>query len=220
MDLRRVYFVTGIDTDAGKSVVTGVLARDWRAKGINVITQKFIQTGCTDSISEDILTHRQIMGIDLTDDDLSGVSCPIRFTFPCSPHLAAMIDGRSIEIDRVQQSTQKLLESYDVVLLEGAGGLHVPLNEDVTTIDYIAEHDLPVIMVTSPRLGSINHTILSLEACRARGVEVAMLVYNNFPPTSDLITADTRIYLRNYLKRHHPKAEFLEVDSQELGVKS
>lgn len=95
----------------------------------------------------------------------------------------------------MEKSTGKLLESYDTVLLEGAGGLFVPLTDTYSTIDYIADHRLPVILVTSPRLGSINHTVLSLEACRARNIEVAELVYNLYPPTSREITEDTRRYL-------------------------
>ena len=77
--MKRAYFVTGIDTDAGKSIVTGVLARALSARGERVITQKFIQTGC-DGLSEDIETHRRIMGIGLLPEDEDGTTCPIVFT--------------------------------------------------------------------------------------------------------------------------------------------
>lgn len=93
---KNVYFITGIDTDAGKSIVTGVLARDMRARGERVITQKFIQTGNT-GISEDIELHRRIMGIPLQREDLDGTTCPITFTYPASPQLAAEIDNREID---------------------------------------------------------------------------------------------------------------------------
>ena len=159
--MKRAYFVTGIDTDAGKSIVTGVLARALSARGERVITQKFIQTGC-DGLSEDIETHRRIMGIGLLPEDEDGTTCPIVFTYPASPHLAAAIDGRDIDLTLIGRSTEKLLQKYDTVLIEGAGGLYVPLLEAYQTIDYVAEHGLPVVLVTSPRLGSINHTLLSL----------------------------------------------------------
>lgn len=210
---KNVYFITGIDTDAGKSIVTGVLARDMRARGERVITQKFIQTGNT-GISEDIELHRRIMGIPLQREDLDGTTCPITFTYPASPQLAAEIDNREIDLSLVEKNTGKLLESYDTVLLEGAGGLFVPLTDTYSTIDYIADHRLPVILVTSPRLGSINHTVLSLEACRARNIEVAELVYNLYPPTSREITEDTRRYLKQYLDRTYPNAGFTEIGMQ------
>ena len=177
MQSKKVYFVSGIDTDAGKSVVTGLLARDMNARNERTITQKFIQTGNT-GISEDIELHRRIMGIPLQEVDLDGTTCPIIFTYPSSPQLAAEIDHREIDLSLVEKSTAKLLESYDTVLLEGAGGLFVPLTDTYSTIDYITDHHLPLILVTSPRLGSINHTVLSLEACFNRHIEVAKLVYN------------------------------------------
>ncbi|WP_297448909.1 dethiobiotin synthase [uncultured Alistipes sp.] len=214
--MKKVYFVTGIDTDAGKSIVTGTLAREWSARGLRVITQKFVQTGCR-GLSEDIETHRRIMGCGLQPEDRDGTTCPVVFTYPASPHLAAVLDGREIDLGLVAESTEKLLRKYDIVLLEGAGGLFVPLRGLYNTIDYIADHRLPVILVTSPRLGSINHTLLSLEACRHRGIEVAKVVYNLYPPTGEPITGDTRNYILTYLDAYHPQTEFIEVtDRYEL----
>ena len=93
---KGIYFVSGIDTDCGKTFVTGSLARELMQSGFNVATQKLIQTGC-EGISEDILVHRQLMGIEPQDYDRSGISCPIVFTHPCSPHLAAKIDNKGID---------------------------------------------------------------------------------------------------------------------------
>ena len=109
--MKKVYFVTGIDTDAGKSIVTGVLARDWAGRGRRVVTQKFIQTGCP-GLSEDIETHRRIMGTGLLPEDLDGTTCPIVFTYPASPHLAAAIDSRRIDLSLIGKCTEKLLEKY------------------------------------------------------------------------------------------------------------
>ncbi len=216
MEDKKVYFITGIDTDVGKSVVTGVLARDMMAQGERVITQKFIQTG-NSGISEDIELHRRIMGIPLQSEDLDGTTCPIIFTYPASPQLAARIDNRKIDLSLVEKSTNKLLESYDTVLLEGAGGLFVPLTDTYSTIDYIADHCLSIILVVTPRLGSINHAILSLEACRTRNIEVFELVYNLYPHTSQEILEETRRYLRQYLNRTYPNTRFTEIAMQNLS---
>ena len=209
-DHNRVYFITGIDTDAGKSIVTGVLAREMAARGRKVITQKFVQTGCRD-ISEDIVAHREIMGIGLTPEDMDGTTCPILLSYPSSPALAARIDHTEIDTSVITAATKKLLQKYDTVLIEGAGGLMVPLTDNMLTVDYVAMHDLPVIVVTSPRLGSINHTLLTLETCRSRSITVDMLVYNTYTPTSALITDDTRDFLKRYLAKHHPTCKFKEI---------
>ena len=183
---KKVYFVSGIDTDAGKSVVTGVIARSMRKKGVNVITQKFIQTGWK-GISEDILKHREIMGVDPFPEDLDGTTCPYVMSYPCSPHLAAEIDGVDIDLARIGRSTQILSDRYDLVLLEGAGGLFVPVTRSYLTIDYIQENHLPLILVCSSKLGGLNHALMSLEHCRLRGIEVAYVVYNDFPGDSQPI---------------------------------
>lgn len=179
-----VYFISGIDTDAGKSIVTGVIARTLLQKGVHVITQKFIQTGCV-GISEDILKHREIMGIPPQEVDRDGTTCPYVMTYPSSPHLAAEIDRVEIDVERIHRSTEKLAAAYDVVLLEGAGGLYVPVSRQYLTIDYIQEYKHPLILVSSSKLGSINHTLMSLELCRLRGIEVAYVVYNDFPNDSE-----------------------------------
>ena len=142
-----------------------------------MITQKFIQTGWV-GISEDILKHREIMGIEPQPVDKDGTTCPYVMTYPASPHLAAEIDKVTLDMERIAASTRKLDALYDMVLLEGAGGLYVPVTRDYFTIDYIQEHGHPLILVASSKLGSINHTLMSLELCRMRGIEVACLVYN------------------------------------------
>lgn len=207
---KGVYFVSGIDTDCGKTVATALFAKYLAAAGHSVITQKFIQTGCT-TMSEDIEAHRRIMGTGLLPEDLDGTTCPIIFTYPASPHLAARIDGRQIDLSLVEASSRKLSQRYDIVLLEGAGGLHVPIEGLYTTIDYVAEHRLPLIFVTSGRLGSINHTFLSLEACRSRGVKVHTLIYNHFPAGEGIIEADTLEVIKAYMAKYHADTEIFEI---------
>ena len=81
---------------------------------------------------------------------------PEIFSYPCSPHLASRIDGRPIDFDKIERATEELSRRYDVVLLEGAGGLMVPLTDELLTIDYIAQKGYPLLFVTSGKLGSIN----------------------------------------------------------------
>ena len=211
-----VYFISGIDTDAGKSIVTGVIARTLLQKGVHVITQKFIQTGCV-GISEDILKHREIMGIPPQEVDRDGTTCPYVMTYPSSPHLAAEIDRVEIDVERIHRSTEKLAAAYDVVLLEGAGGLYVPVSRQYLTIDYIQEYKHPLILVSSSKLGSINHTLMSLELCRLRGIEVAYVVYNDFPNDSEWIKNDSITIIRQYLDEHFPDCRLLELCGSAAG---
>ncbi len=194
----KVFFVSGIDTGVGKTFATGILARALMNRGKKVITQKMVQTGCKE-VSEDIEMHRRLMGIPFTDDDRAGLTCPYVFTYPCSPHMAAERDGRSIDLAEVTRATRALQERYEYVLLEGAGGLMVPNDHHSLAIDYISEMGYPLILVTSGKLGSINHTLLSLLACRHYGIRVDSLVYNTYPRTDALIEENTLTYLRELL---------------------
>lgn len=206
----NVYFVSGIDTNIGKSYATGYLARKWNEAGIRTITQKLVQTGNED-VSEDIALHRRLMGTGWLPEDDERLTMPEIFSYPCSPHLAAEIDRRPIDFDKIERATQALSGRYDAVLLEGAGGLMVPLTRDLLTIDYIARHHYPLVFVTSGRLGSINHLLLSLEVADRRGIRLHTLVYNLFPEEDDaLIRQDTEEYIRHLLKEKYPEAR-LEV---------
>ena len=152
------------------------------------------------------------MGCGLLADDLEGLTMPEIYSYPCSPHLAAEIDSRPIDFEKISKATEALSEKYDAVLLEGAGGLMVPLTRDLLTIDYARNMSYPVILVTSGRLGSINHTLLSLEALKSRNMTLKALVFNDFPVEEDTrIADDTRQYLENYISTYFPDAEYLRV---------
>ena len=207
----NVYFVSGIDTDAGKTFVTAYLAKKIAEQGKTVITQKFIQTGNHD-VSEDIEMHRRIMGIPFTPEDDEKLTMPEIFSYPASPLLASQIDHRPINFEKIRRCTEILSERYDVVLLEGAGGLMVPLTENLLTIDYIAQQHYPLLFVTSGKLGSVNHTLLSLEAIERRGIQLAKVLYNHYPESADkTILNDTRQYIQHYLSVHHPDTDFEEI---------
>lgn len=214
------YFVSGIDTDAGKTVCTGWLARELMRAGRRVATMKFVQTGSSDAQSTDIALHRRIMGVELPED-VRRITAPECFTYPASPDLAARMDGRSIDFERIETCVALLEQAYDVVLVEGAGGLMVPLTENLTTIDYAKQRQWPMLFVTSGKLGSINHTLLSWEALANRQITLSAVIYNCHNPMPDaLIDADTRVYLHRSAQQAFPEALWLEcpiLNSKEIG---
>lgn len=208
--MKQIYFITGIDTDTGKSYATGYLAKRFMESGYSVITQKFIQTGNRE-ISEDIELHRKIMNIGLQEVDRSRLTCPYIFSHPASPHLAAAIDNQIIDPERIKEATKELQKRYDVVLIEGAGGIMVPISKNYLTIDYIAEENLPAIIVTSSKLGSLNHTLLTLKACEQRNIQIAKVIYNRFGEKDKLISDDSCSFIKDYLKEHSPNTELMEL---------
>ena len=226
-----VLFISGIDTDIGKTYATGMIAKALMQQGINVITQKLVQTGVSvnsDSremnIADDIVTHRQLMEIALQPCDIDSTTCPYRYEKPASPHLAAKIANTVLDPEIITKSTQQLQANYDVVLLEGAGGLLVPMTEQLLILDYIVTQGYPVILVTSGRLGSINNTLLSLEAITSRGLKVHSVIYNHIHDTAD--NTDTEIanssidYLKNYLAQNYPNAHWLQLPCQDKDQKN
>lgn len=199
--MSHAYFISGIDTNAGKSYVTGYLAAKLIEKGVSVVTQKFIQTGNQD-FSEDIELHRRIMGIEPLPEDLDHTTAPVIFTYPASAQLAARIDGKKIDLNVIDNATAKLKSKYDIVLIEGAGGLMVPITDEIFTIDYVESRQLPLLLVTNGVLGSINHTILSLEAIKNRNIKLEAVLYNEHFDTDKVIAEDTRGFISRYMKKH------------------
>ena len=122
---------------------------DLMEQGFSVATMKFIQTG-NNGFSEDILAHRRIMGISPLPEDHDLTTSPVIFTYPASAQLAARIDGRDIDVASIDRSVETLSGRYDIVLVEGAGGLMVPIADDFFTVDYVASRKLPIIIDNMP----------------------------------------------------------------------
>ncbi len=213
-----VLFISGIDTDIGKTIATGQLAKALYQKGYKVITQKLVQTGCHD-IAEDLIVHRKMMGMPLQRADKDGTTCPYVFSKPASPHLSSALEHTVIDPELITTATNKLLNDYDIVLLEGAGGLMVPITPSLLSLDYIAKLGYPIVLVTSGRLGSINHTLLSIEAIKSRSLTLHALIYNQWQPNrsdssypkDEEIVDSTRHYLYEYLQDNHPQTYWVDL---------
>lgn len=214
--MAKTYFVGGIDTNIGKTVATGYVAAQWQREGYSVMTQKLVQTG-NPHISEDIVQHRSLMGMGLIEDDYQGWTMPQVFAYPASPHLAAKLEGRAVDLSAIDRATQYLEQRYDRVLVEGAGGLLVPLTDTLLTLDYVQQKQWPIILVTTGRLGSINHSLLSLQAIAQRQLRLEAVAYNHLHDHEDeRIAQDTLQYLRQYVQQHHPHAHFMTIPIVEL----
>ncbi len=197
--MHKIYYISGIDTGVGKTIATGLMAKYLRSKGVNAITVKLVQTG-NDGFSEDLDLHRKLMGGISFPEDSQFLTAPQIFHFPASPHLAAKLEGKTVDVEKIASSVAELAERYDVVLAEGAGGLAVPLTEDLLTVDFAAKNGWPCILVSSGKLGSLNHTILSADALAARKMTLCGVVYNWSPGEDPVISKDTAEMTRRYTK--------------------
>ena len=215
----KVIFITGIDTSVGKTYATGVLARSMKALGRSVTTMKMVQTGC-EGISEDIEMHRRLMGIPLTDEDRMGMTCPYLFKYPCSPHMAAAMEKNEIIPFTISMNIEQMQQHYNQILIEAAGGLMVPLNFDMLTIEYIRERHYPVVLVTSGKLGSINHTLLSLFACAQYGIKILAVIYNQYPKIDAKIEENTYQYLERYISHNYPGTQLLTLPEEDAEGKA
>lgn len=171
-------FVTGTDTGVGKTMVCGLLAGFLRARGVRVVTQKWVQTGC-DGEPEDLSAHWRLAGLHgppavERPSDL----CPYRFRLPASPRLAAEREGGRIDASVIEEAFHRLAARHDLVIVEGTGGFLVPLAEGLLAGDLVARIGLPALVVVGNRLGCVNLALLTVEAVRRRGVPLFGLVFN------------------------------------------
>ncbi len=175
----KAVFVTGTDTGVGKTVVAGLLGRHLLEKGYRVVTQKWVETGSV-QFSRDIGAHLKFMNRRRADYSGHFASMmPYVFKFASSPHLASRLEKRSIKTGRIKKSFLELSRHFDVIIVEGSGGLLVPLGGKKLLIDLVRQMKLPVLLVAGNRLGAINSTLLSMEALAARKMKVAGIIFNN-----------------------------------------
>lgn len=173
-------FITGTDTDAGKTLVTGLLARALCEQGRSVITQKWVQTGCRTFQDTDIATHLALMNRSLQEiEPFLPEVIPYCFKLPASPHLAARQEKKRIDLRKIEKAYHTLSKNFDLVLAEGAGGLMVPLTPRTLLIDLVQKLRLPVLLVVHNKLGAVNHALLSIEALHHRKIPLLGLIFNN-----------------------------------------
>ncbi len=151
------------------------------------------------------------MGQPLSDFDRDGTTCPYLFPFPASPLLSARMVGKTIQESVLDQSIATLQRRHQWLLVEGAGGLMVPLTTDLVLLDFYAARKIPMVLVGSPRLGSINHIRLSLEAIKARNIPFLGLVYNLYGEHPKEIVQDTLLECRKALADYDFKQNLLIV---------
>ena len=173
-------FITGTDTEVGKTFVTAGIASGLRNKGFSVGIMKPVASGAVNKngelFSEDVVFYRQIFNL---EDDYSLIN-PYCFEAVLAPGVAARVEGVSVKFEDIREKYYKLIDQYDILLVEGAGGLLSPLSEKLATnADLAQELDIPIIIVSRSAIGTINHTLLSLAyAQNVRQLQVLGVIIN------------------------------------------
>jgi dethiobiotin synthetase len=184
----RGIFVTGTGTEVGKTVVAAVLARSLADDGRRVAVFKPAVTGLDDPGESDHALLRRASGSTQSDEEVA----PYRYGPPASPHLAAAVAGEEIDPDRLLRAARAAAEDGEVLVCEGVGGLLVPLRTDYLVRDLAVDLGLPLVVAASPGLGTINHTLLTLEAARRTALRVAAVVLTPWPARPSRIEESNR----------------------------
>ena len=169
------YFVTGTDTGVGKTLISCALLHAYAAQGKRVAGMKPVAAGCDeDDLNDDVKQLRAASNILASLGQIN----PYSFLHPVAPHIAARNAGVRIDLGRILTSYRELASQSDVVIVEGAGGFCVPLNDTEDSADLALQLGLPVIMVVGMRLGCINHALLTALAISDCGLKCAGWVAN------------------------------------------
>ena len=190
--LNGAYFVTGTDTEIGKTTTTAQLVKNIAQQGKSVYAIKPVTAGLeTDdngqTYSDDARRINQFANV---KPPLSAIA-PIQLATPCSPHIAAQLDGVTLTNTQLVDTIHKSIAAYpaDVILVEGAGGWFTPINEQETLADVAAALKYPVIMVVGIKLGSLNHAMLTLQAIWQAGLKVALVIFNQLQTDTPFVDA-------------------------------
>jgi dethiobiotin synthetase len=173
-------FVTGTDTGVGKTVLSLLLMQFFHEKGENPFYLKLIQTGCTnplDSDSDARFIYENVPALKGKDPGASVLQC---FTNPKAPWFAARDDGQNVDLQAIQRTVEEKSQSHSRLIFEGAGGLFVPVDENTLMIDLITLLRAKPILAARAGLGTINHTILSIEALRTRNIDPLGIIFLDF----------------------------------------
>lgn len=179
-------FVTGTDTGVGKTAVAGALAAVMREMGIDVGVMKPIQTGALPEGDRLVAPDAEFLLAAAGIDDARNLVSPEMYSAPVAPLVAAEMEGRPVDVGKIWLAYRRLQSKHDYVIVEGAGGLAVPIADKMTMADLARSMAQPILIVARASLGTINHTVLTVEYARAAKLQIAGIVVNRMPVHPDV----------------------------------
>lgn len=201
--MAKGFFVTGTDTGVGKTIITAALVKAAQLLGFKVCGMKPIETGCKRIV--DSRQHAEYREIDYflqpsdglflrkisdTSESIDLIT-PVRFENPLAPMPASEIEGRQADLEKIRIAYGELSRKYTVIIMEGIGGILVPIKKDYFVLDMARDFGLPVIVVSKPGLGTINHTMLTVNYAIKAELTVAGIIINLSQPSSGTLAENT-----------------------------
>jgi dethiobiotin synthetase len=180
MNRKAGIFITGTDTGVGKTVVSAGLALALKARGLKVGVMKPIATGCHGSDNH-LISQDAVYLFEAAENEYTGLTSPSRFRNPLAPNVASVIEKKEVDLNAVRRAYRELQKHYDFIIVEGIGGLLVPIAKDYFVANLIREFRLPLVIVSRPALGTINHTLLTVDAAVIRGFDIRGIIFNRVP---------------------------------------
>jgi dethiobiotin synthetase len=174
-------FITGTDTGVGKTVVAGAIADWFRRRRYRVAVCKPCATGCVRRREGLVSEDAEFLAACSDTDHPLDLICPLRYAEPLAPAIAAERAGESLDWASIDRSVRLMSAGSDVMIVEGVGGIMVPMDAQSTVLDTAVQLKVPVVIVARAGLGTINHTLLTISAARVAGVRVAGVVINRYP---------------------------------------
>lgn len=173
-------FITATDTGIGKTVISVGLALALKARGVRVGVMKPIATGCTGP-DDRLISSDAVCLLEAAENEYPYLTNPSRFRNPLAPQVASEIEKKEIHPEKILAAYRELQKHYDFIIVEGIGGFMVPITKNYFVSNLIRDLNLPVLIVTRSGLGTINHTLLTVDAAIIRGLEVRGLIFNRVP---------------------------------------
>ena len=175
----RGIFITGTDTGVGKTVVSAGLAMALKNRGMKVGVMKPIATGCFGDGR--LISADAVYLFEAAENEYAPLTSPVRFRNPVAPSIASIYEQKEIDLDVIRNAYRDLQKHYDYLIIEGIGGMLVPIKKNYLVANLIREMDLPIVIVSHVSLGAINHTLLTIDSALIRGFPIKGIVFNRAP---------------------------------------
>ncbi len=177
-EFEKGIFITATDTEVGKTFVSGLLIRTFIQQGIKTGYFKPVASGCQSKngilLSEDLLFVESFTNTKMEH----GLHCPVRYSKPLAPLAAARLEKRPLNLESIWESFERLKRKYSCLVVEGIGGVMVPLKKDYLVLDMMVDIKFPALVVCRPSLGTINHTLLTLQAIKSKEIPLLGFMTN------------------------------------------
>ncbi|MGB5158904.1 ATP-dependent dethiobiotin synthetase BioD [Desulfobacterium sp. N47] len=184
-------FITATDTEVGKTFVSALLLKALLKQNIKAGYFKPVASGCQTEngflVSEDLLYVEKFTGIKMEHD----LHCPVRYQKPLAPVVAAELEKKPVDPVKIKKAFELLKQKYSALIVEGIGGVMVPLSKNYLVLDLIADFNLPALIVSRPTLGTINHTLLTISVLKNKGIPIAGFLTNGDKEENDEAAASS-----------------------------